>query len=187
MKSRPIYGLVKYVLKLKLSLHGWYTGWKRYTPFVCVGLIILIQQVRRQRQIHNVCLRQWACACFPAGAKGLTGCGEILDLSEMSLPPPQAMWNIWLLIMSLFPIVLSLLHVRIHPSPAELIKELEMMLQLLAIAERLSGNHPPLTFFLSFFTGFWVVLLFSSGFLFFFWHIVVFVPPGLLVSGWELS
>lgn len=113
---------------------------------------------------------------------GLTGCGEILDLSEMSSPPPPAMWNIWLLIMSLFPIVLSLLHVRIHPSPAELIKELEMMLQLSAIAERHSeslviwsaaGNHPPLTLL----EAFWVVLLFSSGF---FWHIVVFVPLGFL-------
>lgn len=87
----------------------------------------------------------------------------------MSSPPPLAMWNIWLLIMSLFPIVLSLLHVRIHSSPAELIKELEMMLQLSTIAERLSeslviwsaaGNHPPLTLL----EAFWVVLLFSSGF-----------------------
>lgn len=25
--------------------------------------------------------------CFPAGAGGLTGCGEILDLSEMSSAP----------------------------------------------------------------------------------------------------
>lgn len=73
--------------------------------------------------------------------------------------------------MSLFPIVLSLLHVRIHPSPAELIKELEMMLQLSAIAKRLSeslviwsaaGNHPPLTLL----EAFWVVLLFSSGLFF---------------------
>lgn len=71
--------------------------------------------------------------------------------------------------MSLFPIVLSLLHVRIHPSPAELIKELEMMLQLSEIAERLSeslviwsaaGNHPPLTLL----DAFWVVLFYSSGF-----------------------
>lgn len=132
-------------------------------------LNILIQRVRHQNQLNNLCPRQWERAeSFPAGAKGLTGCGEILDLSEMSSPPPLAMWNIWLLIMSLFPIVLSLLHVRIHPSPAELIKELEMMLQLSAIAERLSaslviwsaaGNHPPLTLL----EAFWVVLLFSSG------------------------
>lgn len=125
--------------------------------------------VRLQSQLNNMCPRQCVCACFPAGAKGLTGCGEILDLSEMSSPPPLAMWNIWLLIMSLFSIVLSLLHVRIHSSLAELIKELEMMLQLSAIAERLSaslliwsaaGNHPPLTFL----EAFGVVLLFSSGF-----------------------
>lgn len=79
--------------------------------------------------------------------------------------------------------MLSLLHVRIHPSPAELIKELEMMLQLSAIAERLSesliiwsaaGNHPPLTLL----EAFCVVLLFSSGV--FFWHIVVFVPLSFL-------
>lgn len=57
-----------------------------------------------------------------------------------------------------------------------------MMLQLSAIAERLSeslviwsaaGNHPPLTLL----EAFWVVLLFSSGV---FWHIVVFVPLGFL-------
>lgn len=35
-----------------------------------------------------------ACVCFPAGAGGLTGCGEILDLSEMSSPPPPATRNI---------------------------------------------------------------------------------------------
>lgn len=131
---------------LKLYLHSWYKEKKD---------ALLCTRVRQQSQLNNACTRQRVCACFPAGAKGLTGCGEILDLSEMSSPPPPAMWNIWLLIMSLFPIVLSLLHVRIHSSPAELIKELEMMLQLSAIAERLSeslviwsaaGNHPPLTF-----------------------------------------
>lgn len=130
--------------------------------------------------------RQWERACFPAGVKGLTGCGEILDLSEMSSPPPLAMWDIWLLIMSLFPIVLlSLLHVRIHPSPTELIKELEMMLQLSAIAEILSeslviwsaaGNHTPLTLFGLF-------CFFQVGVLAY----CCLCSPGLLVSGWELS
>lgn len=121
-------------------------------------------------------------ACFPAGSEGLTGCGEILDLSEMSSPPPPAMWNIWLLIMSLCPIVLSLLHVGIHPSPAELIKELEMMLQLSALTERLSaslviwsaaGNHPPLTPL----EAFCVVLLFSSVVFFFFFGILLSLFP----------
>lgn len=61
-----------------------------------------------------------------------------------------------------------------------------MMLQLSAIAERLSeslviwsaaGNHPPLTLL----EVFCVVLLFSSVFfLFSFWHVVVFVPLGVL-------
>lgn len=157
--------------------------------FARVRLNTLIQRVRQRSQLNNVCPRQWVCACFPAGVKGLTGCGEILDLSETSSPPPPAMWNIWLLIMSLFPIVLSLLHVRIHSSPAELIKELEMMLQLSAIAERLSeslviwsaaGNHPPLTLL----DAFWVVLLFSSGV---FLAYCCLCSPGLLVSGWELS
>lgn len=180
MKSNPIYGLTEYYLKLKLYLHSWYQRGKKMHSSA---------RVRQQSQQNNVCARQWVCACFPAGAKGLTGCGEILDLSEMSSPPPPAMWNIWLLIMSLFPIVLSLLHVRIHSSPAELIKELEMMLQLSAIAERLSeslviwsaaGNHPPLTFF----GGFW------GCFVVFKWVILAYCclcSPGLLVSGWELS
>lgn len=149
-------------------------------PLHVSGLNILIQRVSQQSRLNNACPRQWE--CFPAGAEGLTGCGEILDLSEMSSPPPPAMWNIWLLIMSLFPIVLSLLHVRIHPSPAELIKELEMMLQLSAIAQRLSeslviwsaaGNHPPLTLSEAFW-GCFVV------FKWVFWHIVVFVPLGFL-------
>lgn len=149
---------------------------KKMHSFAGDSLNILIQRVKHESQL------QWECGCFPAGAKGLTGCGEILDLSEMSSPPPLAMWNIWLLIMSLFPIVLSLLHVRIHPSPAELIKELEMMLQLLAIAKRLleslviwsaAGNHPPLTLFGGFF---WLFCCFQVGF----WHNVVFVPLGFL-------
>lgn len=147
---------------------------------------------KQSSQLNNVCPRQWVCACFPAGAKGLTGCGEILDLSEMSSPPPRAMWNLWLLIMSLFPIVLSLLHVRIHSSPAELIKELEMMLQLSAIAQRLSeslviwsaaGNHPPLTlleafglFFCCFQVCFFSLLAYCC-----------LCSPGRLVYGWELS
>lgn len=131
---------------------------------------------------------------FPARAKGLTGCGEILDLSEMSSPPPWAMWNLWLLIMSLFPIVLSFLHVRIHSSSAELIKELEMMLRLSAIAKRLSeslviwsaaGNHPPLTLLEAFrlFCCFQVFFFF----LFFFLAYCCLCSPGRLVSGWELS
>lgn len=48
--------------------------------------------VRQKGRRNNVCPRQWeVCVCFPAGAEGLTGCGEILDLSEMSSPPPPAM------------------------------------------------------------------------------------------------
>lgn len=69
--------------------------------------------------------------------------------------------------MSLFPTLLSLF--GIHPSPTGLIKEMEMTLHLSDIAERLSeslaiwsaaGNHPPVILL----EGFWIVLLFSSGF-----------------------
>lgn len=182
MKSNPIYELIEYVFKMKLYFHCVYKREKK----ACVGFNNLIQRVRHQSQLNNGCPRQWVCGCFPAGAKGLTGCGEILDLSEMSSPPPLAMWNIWLLIMSLFPIVLSLLRVRIHPSPAELIKELEMMLQLSAIAERLwepvnlecSWQSPT--------TYFWRLLGCFVVFERFFLAYCCLCSPGLLVSGWEL-
>lgn len=154
MKFNPIYKLLEYGSIWNLNcIHA------IDCSFACDSLKILIQWVRHESQLNHVGPRQWVCECSPAEAKGLTGCGEILDLSEMSSPPPLAMWNIWLLIMSLFPIVLSLLHVRIHPSLAELIKELEMMLQHLAIAKRLleslviwsaAGSHPALTLFEAF-------------------------------------
>lgn len=186
MKHKPIYSLMKCDLKLNFILFSHRN--KQRTLSAQFGFTIQSWQARHQRQRHSVCCTEWESASFPAGAMGLTGCREILDPSEISAPPPLAMWKIWLLIMSLFPIVLSLLHVRIHPSQAELIKELEMMLQLSEIAERLSeslaiwsaaGNHPPLTLSEAFLGLF---CCFQVGFLAY----CCLCSPGLLVSGWEL-
>lgn len=151
---------------------------------LCVHLLALASSFSKS-SIRTNCtvsvIDNEMCACFPAGSLGLTGCGEILDPSKMSYPPPLAMQNIWLLIMSLFPIVLSLLHVRIHLSPAELIKELERMLQPSEIAKRLSepGNlecswQSPTT---DSFGGFLCCFVI---FKWVFWHIVAFVPLGFL-------
>lgn len=136
---------------------------------------------------HTASRARWERASSPAGAMGLTACGEILDPSEINSLLQCGICDCWLWVYSpLF----SVLRVKIHPSPTDLIKNLEngaTALRNFWKTLRNAGNlecswQSPTTDSLwgSFLGG---LFCFQVGFLAY----CCLCSPGLLVSGWEHS
>lgn len=147
--------------------------------------------VGQPNQQNNMFVTQWS-ASFPAGAEGLSGCGEILDLSGTSSLTPSS--NVKYLIAdyefiphragafclsgSVPPLPNWLRSWRWYHSSFRQIAQRLSERQLIASA---AGNHPPPT--LVFFFSSEVVLSF---FKWLFATVLSLFPPGFLVSGWEL-